>query len=173
MGLSQLVGRGEVSSKVAARFRDADDVGGASRDRTFDRYVGSTSGDGKRLIRDEGSSTSRGAIRRGQIDAAEHQAPRRGSGFTNPMKDWGASDFGQLNARANKRDFPAESKVKKQNADAHWLSRFTTPPGGGGTEHYDTGGVLLGDPPGRKELPVVWDLTGIGGRDGKCMESSE
>src|SRR5258708_36731959 len=117
MGLSQLVGRGEVSSKVAARFRDADDVGGASRDRTFDRYVGSTSTDGKRLIRDEASSTSRGAIRRGQIDAAEHQAPRRGSGFPKPMNGWGPSDLGQLNSPAKKRDSPAEGTVQKHNAE--------------------------------------------------------
>jgi hypothetical protein len=91
----------------------------------------------------------RGAIGRGQLDAKEHQKPKRGSGFTNPTpNDWGADDLGQLNARANKRSFPKETRMR--GSEEHWLSKYKTPKRGGGTEHYDTGGVLLGDPEGRQ-----------------------
>src|SRR5258708_7213791 len=120
--LQRAVGRGEVSSKVAARFRDADDVGNSSRDAGFARYVGSTSPDGKRLTRDEASSSSKGEIPRGELDHRTNQAAKS-SGFSNPMKDWGPKDLGQLNARANKRSFPSESTVSRKNTDEHWLTK--------------------------------------------------
>jgi hypothetical protein len=120
--LQRAVGRGEVSAKVAARFRDADDVGGSSRDAGFARYVGSTSADGKRLTRDEASSSSKGEVPRNELDHRTNQKSKS-AGFGNPKADWGPKDLGQINSKANRRDFPTESRVSKKNTDEHWLTK--------------------------------------------------
>lgn len=120
--LQRAVGRGEVSAKAARQFRDSDDVGQSSRDRSFARYVGSTSADGKRLERDEASSRSKGEIPRGELEHRTNQAAKS-SGFGNPMKDWGPKDLGSINSKANRREFPTESRVSKKNTDEHWLTK--------------------------------------------------
>jgi hypothetical protein len=146
-----LQARGLISSRAADRhgIDTSGDLGSIERDRGFERYVGSTSADGKRLTADEGSPRSKGAIGRNQLDGKEYQQPKRGSGFRNPTGDFGPRDLGQINAKGNRREFPA--RMSKRNSEEHWLNRYKVPPRGGGTEHYDTGGVLLGDPDYRQE----------------------
>ena len=122
MALQQLQARGLVSNRAAEKFDRSNDVGYTSHDRGFDRYVGSTSADGKCLTRDEASSSSKGEVPRNELDHRTNQQPKS-AGFRNPMKDWGPKDLGQLNARANKRSFPSESTVSRKNTDEHWLTK--------------------------------------------------
>lgn len=61
----------------------------------------------------------RGAYRRGQIDAAEFQRGKRGTGFSkNPQADYGPDDICYLDSRGNRREWPNESRVRRSNADA-------------------------------------------------------
>lgn len=143
-----LQSRGLISSRAAQRFNDSSDTGQVARDPALERYVGSTSNDGRRLTADEASSRSKGAIGRGQLDAAEHQAGGRVSRGGGAGRERG-EHAGHINDKRNSRAFPA--RMSKRNSEEHWLNRYKVPPRGGGTEHYDTGGVLLGDPEGRME----------------------
>ena len=149
--LQRAVGRGEVSTKVARQFADADDVGGSSRDAGFARYVGSTSADGKRLTRDEASSTSRGEVPHTEIDHRTNQKSKS-AGFSNPRSDWGPKDLGHINAKRNRREFPSESRVSKRNADQHWLTKYASvsrAKKSSANEWHP--GAWYGDPEGRQE----------------------
>lgn len=145
-----LQARGLISPRAADRhgIDTGGDLGSVQRDRGFERYVGSTSNDGKRLTRDESSVSNPGALRRGQLDAAEHQAGGRVSRGGGAGRERGET-ANHINDARNRREFPA--RMNKRNSEEHWLNRYKVPPRGGGTEHYDTGGVLLGDPEGRME----------------------
>jgi hypothetical protein len=61
--------------------------------KTFRKYLGSTSNDGKALTADGGGARQYGAICGDHIEDAEYVAPRRGSGFTNPTADYGRKSF--------------------------------------------------------------------------------
>ena len=44
-----------------------------------------------------------GAVSAGHIN--ENQTPRRGSGFTDPQRDYGPSDLGHIDQKINKRNW--------------------------------------------------------------------
>ena len=69
-----------------------------------------------------------GAVSSDHIDAQEQQ--RAGSGFGNAEADYGAADAGEIDARANARDYrhplKAKDPFRKSSWKPEWFSRAPT-----------------------------------------------
>jgi hypothetical protein len=114
---------------------------GADDENLLD-YVMSTSADGKRLIRDEGSPRSRGAIGRQHLDDAQHQRGRA-KGFFGQGSNSGAPD-GQIgadhiNGPRTRRNWAPGTNIAKRGPTGNVRARHPMqklPPyyGGGGRD---------------------------------------